>query len=66
MAEKQEIEFMIKADGNVEFTIKGVKGTQCVPIADLFKVLGTTETDRPTTEFYEEEEERSVTIRSTK
>ena len=62
MAAKQEIEFIIKPDGNVEFTIKGVKGSQCVPISELFKVLGKTEADRPTAEFYEKEEEQSVTI----
>jgi hypothetical protein len=53
MGTKREIEFLIKPDGNVEFTIKGAKGRQCVPIAELFKVLGKTETDQPTAEYYE-------------
>ena len=65
MLTKKEVEFIIKPDGNVEFTIKGAKGTQCLPIAELFKVLGKTETEEATAEFYEKEEENNVTIRGT-
>jgi hypothetical protein len=56
MSIKHEIEFMIKPDGKVEFTIKGAKGGQCVPIAELFKILGETESDRATAEYYEGDE----------
>ncbi len=59
---KKEIEFIIKPDGNVEFTIKGAKGKQCVPISELFKVLGKTESEQPTAEFYEKEEEHTVEL----
>ena len=62
MVTKKEIEFLIKPDGNVEFTVKGAKGKQCLPIAELFKVLGKTESERPTAEFYEKETESTVTI----
>lgn len=62
MVEPQEVEFLITPDGNVEFTIKGAPGTQCVPIAELFKVLGTTQFDRPTPEYYEEDSEAEVTL----
>lgn len=62
MVSKQEIEFIIAPDGNVEFTVKGAKGKQCVPIAELFHVLGKIEADRPTSEFYDREEERNVTV----
>ncbi len=58
MGIKSEIEFIIKPDGHVEFTIKGVKGKHCLSIAELFKVLGETELDRPTTEYYNTEEQR--------
>ncbi len=57
MATKHEIEFTIKPDGKVEFTIKGMKGKRCVPIAELFKLLGETETDQATAEYYETEEQ---------
>ncbi len=63
MVTKKEVEFTIKPDGNVEFTIKSAKGKQCIPIADLFKVLGKTESDRATAEFYEKEQESNVMIR---
>ncbi len=62
MVNKQDIEFMIKPDGNVEFTIKGVKGRQCVPIAELFQVLGKTESEQNTAEFYEKDDEKTVHI----
>ncbi|MDY0091974.1 MAG: DUF2997 domain-containing protein [Candidatus Vecturithrix sp.] len=62
MVNQQEIEFIITPDGNVEFTIKGVKGKQCVPIAELFHVLGKIETDRPTAEFYDREAEQAVMV----
>jgi len=60
MATKHEIEFTIKPDGSVEFSIKGAKGKQCLPIAELFKVLGDTESEQATAEYYEVEEHRSV------
>lgn len=62
MAVQHEIEFSITPDGNVELTVKGVKGKQCVPIAELFHVLGKIEADRPSAEFYDREEERNVTV----
>jgi hypothetical protein len=62
MVNKKEVEFIITPDGNVEFSIKGAKGKQCLPIADIFKVLGTVESDQPTAEFYAKEDEQDVTI----
>lgn len=62
MITKKEVEFIIQPDGNVEFTVKGVKGRQCLPIAELFKVLGKLESEKATAEFYEKEEESNVTI----
>ena len=56
MSNKSEIEFTIRPDGNIEFTIKGMQGKQCVPVAELFKVLGTVEAERATAEYYEQEE----------
>ena len=55
MTTKNEIEFIIKPDGNVEFTVKGVKGKQCLPIAELFKLLGEVESEQATADFYAQE-----------
>jgi hypothetical protein len=57
MATKSEIEFTILPDGNVEFTIKGMKGGQCLPVAELFKVLGNVTGEQATSEYYAQEEE---------
>ena len=62
MVTPQEIEFIISPDGNVEFTIKGAKGGQCLPIAELFKVLGETTSEQPTAEFYAQENASTVTV----
>ena len=62
MADPQEIEFIISPDGSVEFTIKGAKGGQCLPIAELFKVLGETISEQPTGEFYAPETAPIVTV----
>jgi hypothetical protein len=58
--EKKEIEFIIKPTGEVEFTVKGVKGKKCVPLADLFKTLGEITNARNTSEYYEEDKEDKV------
>jgi len=60
MSTAQELEFVIKPDGTVEFTVKGAPGKQCVPIAELFKVLGKVETDEATAEYYAAEEPQAT------
>lgn len=62
MAIRQEIEFIILPDGNVQLTVKGAKGAQCIPIADLFKVLGEMTTEQSTSEFYDREDEQTMTV----
>jgi len=62
MSTKYEIEFTIQPDGNVEFTIKGMKGKQCVPVAEFFKVLGEVNADQATSEYYEQEEAQHTKI----
>ena len=63
MSTKQEIEFTIAPDGKVEFTVKGAKGQHCLPVAELFEMLGEIEADRATAEYYEgEEQPATVTI----
>jgi len=58
--EKKEIEFIIKPNGEVEFTVKGVKGKKCVPLADLFKTLGEVTASKNTSEYYEEDKDTKV------
>jgi hypothetical protein len=62
MSTRSEIEFTILPDGNVEFTIKGMKGRQCVPVADLFKVLGEVKTEQATSDYYAQDDEEQATI----
>lgn len=50
----QEIEFTIHADGKVEYTIRGIKGSGCDNLADLFSTLGETTETRTTGEYYEQ------------
>jgi hypothetical protein len=57
MRTKNEIEFTITPDGKVEFTVKGMRGKQCAPVADLFKILGDIQIDRATAEYYDTDEQ---------
>lgn len=59
---KREIEFIITPDGNVEFTVKGAKGKQCLPIAEVFKMLGKPVSEHSTAEYYDQEDEQQVNV----
>ena len=61
---KQEVEFTIKPDGAVEFTVKGVKGRACEDVAKLFGELGKTVRDENTAEYYEREGQTSIRTRT--
>ena len=63
MVAKQEIEFVIKPNGDVEFTVKGVKGTGCEGLAKLFDDLGKKTSDRHTAEYYEKEGSAGIRAR---
>ena len=60
----EEIEFTIHPDGNVEYTIRGIKGTGCEQLTDVFKSLGQTVVSRPTGEYYETPPETKTTQRT--
>ncbi len=49
----EEIEFTLHPDGQVEYTVKGVKGTGCEQLTELFSQLGKTAISKPTSEYYE-------------
>jgi len=51
----EEIEFTIRPDGSVEYTIRGVKGAACDDLSKLFEELGRVETSVRTGEYYEKE-----------
>ena len=55
MVSKQEIEIVIRPDGEVEFTVKGTKGAACEDVAKLFDDLGKKTGDRPTAEYYDKQ-----------
>ena len=61
MSEKvQEIEFTIKKDGSVEYTIKGIKGGSCEDLSKVFEEMGTVTASRKTGEYFEKEPETKV------
>jgi hypothetical protein len=51
--QSQEIEIMIRPDGKLEYTIKGVKGSACESISALLEQLGKVEEAGNTGEYYE-------------
>lgn len=52
----QEIEFVIKPDGSLEYTIKGMKGAGCDEVSLVFEELGEQTEVRRTSEYYEKEQ----------
>jgi hypothetical protein len=52
--EDQEIEIEISPQGKVTMRTKGIKGPQCLDVADLFaKIIGREESRQLTNEYYE-------------
>ncbi|NLC58648.1 MAG: DUF2997 domain-containing protein [Armatimonadetes bacterium] len=64
VASKQQIEFRIHPNGEVEFVIKGVKGRKCADVARLFETLGTVTKVENTGEYYERETETRLSGRN--
>jgi hypothetical protein len=60
--QSQEIEITIHPNGQVEYTIKGVKGSACQDISALLEKLGQVEQEERTGEFYEREGDTHVHI----
>ena len=59
---REEIEIEIQPDGTVEYTIKGVKGNSCESISQLLEQLGHVETEERTSEYYDLDDESSISI----
>ncbi len=58
----QEIEITILPDGQVEYVIKGVKGSACEEISALLEQLGKVEQSERTGEYYEDDNRVDVTV----
>ena len=63
MADKHEIEIDIDDNGNVSFTVKGVKGKKCLEITkELEQALGIVVKQEKTAEFYQTETKTDATV----
>lgn len=60
MAISEEIEFTIRPDGSVEYTIRGIKGSSCDDLSKVFEELGEIEKSARTGEYYEKESDIHV------
>ena len=55
--EEQEVEIEITAQGKVIIRTKGIKGAQCLDVAQLFaQIVGQEESRQLTSEYYEASE----------
>jgi hypothetical protein len=50
---RKEIHFVIDRQGNIQSTIKGIKGAACRSISKEFRELGQVIEQQPTDEFYQ-------------
>ena len=62
---REEIEIEITPDGRIQYTVKGVKGSACESISELLERLGQVERAEKTSEYYDFEEETTVSISGT-
>ena len=60
--QKEEIEITIRPDGQIEYTIKGVKGPACDTISALLEQLGKIQTARHTGEYYEQDADAHINL----
>ncbi len=61
-----ELEIVIGPDGKVVLDIKGVKGRACLKIADLFKkILGSPSDKKLKTDYYEPDTQVQRDVRNT-
>lgn len=60
--QRMEIHFIIDGQGNIQSTVKGVKGNGCKALAEEIKELGHAVDESPTGEFFEGKEEAVIHI----
>ena len=62
MGSQKELEIVIKPDGKVEITVRGIKGPGCKPVAEkIAGAVGKITKSERTSEWYEQEETKSTT-----
>ena len=59
---RMEIHFIIDGQGNIQTTVKGVKGNGCKAIAEEIKKLGHAVGESPTGEYFEGKEKAVIHI----
>ena len=63
MASNVIITFTINAEGDVEYSIDGIKGTGCEELTKLFENLGDTIEEKNTAEYYQKEVDHMIKTR---
>jgi hypothetical protein len=64
MTNPPKIKFRIDREGNIEFEIRGVKGSGCDQLAEKFAELGELELKDKTVEYYEKEVSQRLSSRT--
>ena len=63
MAEKQELEIQIAADGTVTIDVQGMKGSSCLDLTkDIEEALGLVLDREKKSSFYEQEDQSKIRI----
>lgn len=63
MAHKEEIEFTIGPDGNIDIQVKGAKGKKCTELTkEIIEALGIVKNTNYTSEYYQQETETHNTV----
>jgi len=60
----QEIEIAILPNGQIEYTIKGVKGSACENISAILEQLGEVQHAEQTSEYYGDDTDSHISISS--
>ena len=60
---REEIRVVVKADGTVEYEVRGVKGTSCTEMTKFLDSLGESVLLCHTDEYHEQEVEEHVEIK---
>ena len=61
---KEEIEITIHANGQLEYTVKGIKGPACDSVSQLLEQIGVVEASEQTGEYYERETDTDIHVQS--
>ena len=63
MAKKRELEITIAPDGTIEVHVSGFPGKQCLKVKEMLEeVVGPLQSQRFTSEYYEPETEKHISL----